>query len=567
MKTLSHLLLSVSLILALGACRTTTSPTDAAATMMQNPNTFLLFGGTIVTEGPEGTLHDMAIVISHGRIDEILPFDEARRTYPTLPVIDASRYTILPGLIDAHAHVESLGTAMDTVSLDGTQSYDEVIERITSRAATTAKDDWVLGWGWDQNDWTVASFPTAGPLDHAVSDHPVWVSRVDGHAGLANTMAMRLAGVTRDTKDPEGGRILRDSSGNPTGVFVDAAQELIDRVVPSPSHEVRKQRILRAALKIAASGLTGVHDAGIDGEAIRIYQELIDEGEFPIRVYAMLSDNDALLKEWFSRGSLLGYKDQLTVRTVKLYADGALGSRGAALLAPYSDDPTNTGLLVSTAEHLADVATRARAAGFQVATHAIGDRGVRNVIDAYEKAGVTPENRFRIEHLQVVALDDLPRIGRAGIIGSMQPTHATSDMPWAEARIGPQRILGAYAWRKVLNAGSRLALGSDFPVEDVNPWFGIYAAVTRQDQRGSPAGGWYPAEKLTLTEALRGFTIDAAYAAFQESSRGSIEHGKLADFTVVDQDPFSVDPSTLFKTTVRYTIVGGRIVYNAEPTR
>ena len=315
--------------------------------MMQNMNTYLLFGGTIVTESPAGTLHNMAIVISHGRIDDIVPFDDARRTYPDLPVIDASRYTILPGLTDAHAHVEELGHSLDIVSLEGTSSYDEVVERITARAGTTPKDGWVLGRGWDQNDWSVKSFPSAAALDSAIPDHPVWVTRIDGHAGLANSLAMRLAGVSRDTPDPEGGKIVRDSSGNPTGIFVDAAQSLVDRVVPAPSHDVRKRWILRAAQKIAANGLTGVHDAGIDGEAIKIYQELIDEGEFPIRIYAMLTDDAALLSEWFAKGPLLGYKDQLTVRAVKLYADGALGSRGAALLAPYSDDPGNTGLIVS----------------------------------------------------------------------------------------------------------------------------------------------------------------------------------------------------------------------------
>jgi hypothetical protein len=246
---------------------------------------------------------------------------------------------------------------------------------------------------------------------------------------------------------------------------------------------------------------------------------------------------------------------------VKVYADGALGSRGAALLAPYSDDPGNSGLMLATTEHLQDVATRGLGAGFQVNAHAIGDRGVRNVIDAYANAGVAANNRFRIEHLQVIAPDDVPRLVRHGIIGSMQPTHATSDMYWAEARLGTERAKGAYAWRTVLNAGGRLALGSDFPVEDVNPFFGLLAAVTRQDQKGWPAGGWHPTEKLTLAEAIRGFTSDAAWAAFEEGSRGTIEVGKLADLTIVDGDLFAMPPNELHKTKVRYTVVGGEVVY------
>jgi len=334
---------------------------------------------------------------------------------------------------------------------------------------------------------------------------------------------------------------------------------LIDSKTPPPSFALRKQRVLAAAQTIAKNGLTEMHDAGADGETILAVRELIDEKRFPIRVYMMVGDNAALLDTWFKSGPLMDYGGRLTVRSVKLYADGALGSRGAALLAPYSDDPGNVGLLVSKPEHLLDVARRARAAKFQVNTHAIGDRGVRNVLDAYEGAGATPAERFRIEHYQVVAPSDFARTARDGFIASMQPTHATSDMPWAEARLGPERIKGAYAWRTVLNDGIRIALGSDFPVEDVNPFFGIYSAVTRQDQSGNPPGGWYPEQRLTLAEAVRGFTLDAAYAAFEEGSRGTIEPGKLADFTVVEGDLYSLSP--LFKAKVRATVVDGRAVY------
>ena len=374
---------------------------------------------------------------------------------------------------------------------------------------------------------------------------------------------MRLAGITSATPDPAGGRLIRDAQGNPTGVFVDAAQDLVERVIPAPTHEQRKRRVLAAARRIAANGLTEIHDAGADGDTILAVRELIDARQFPIRLYQMISDQPALLDEWFKRGPMIGYGGRWTIRAVKMYADGALGSRGAALLAPYSDDPGNTGLIVSTVEHMTEDARRGRAAGFQMNTHAIGDRGVRNVIDAYEAAGVTPANRWRIEHFQVVAPSDFPRVARDGIIASMQPTHATSDMRWAEQRLGPERIKGAYAWRTVLNSGARLALGSDFPVEDVNPWFGIDSAVTRQNHQGQPPGGWYPEQKLTLAEAIRGFTLDAAYAAFEEDSRGTIEPGKLADFTIVDGDVYA--SSSLFATKTRMTVVGGDVVYESRP--
>jgi predicted amidohydrolase YtcJ len=523
----------------------------------------MVYVGSVVAGADQTPRADYAIYVSGGVIREVGTAADIRARYSGAVVVDAAGSTILPGLTDAHAHLYGLGLSLDVVRLVGATSYNEVIERVRQRAATTAAGEWILGRGWDQNDWPVKEFPTAAQLDAAVPDRPVWLKRVDGHAGLANSSAMRAAGVTAATKDPEGGRIIRDASGNPTGVFVDTAQDLIERVVPAVTREQRKRRVLAAAQNIAANGLTEIHDAGADGDTIRAVQELIDENRFPIRVYSMLSDQGKFVDQWFKRGPLIGYGGKLTVRSVKMYSDGALGSRGAALLEPYSDDPKNSGLMISTVEHMSDVALRARAAGFQGNTHAIGDRGVRNVIDAYERAGVAPKERFRIEHFQVVAPSDFPRLVAKGIIASMQPTHATSDMYWAEARVGPERIKGAYAWRTVLNAGGRLAFGSDFPVEEVNPWHGIYAAVSRKDQKGWPAGGWYPDQRLTLAEAIRGFTKDAAYAAFEETSRGTIEPEKLADFTIVEGDPYTMSPDDLYKVRVKYTVVGGQIVFSA----
>lgn len=527
-------------------------------TAMPHSSDVIYTARTVVAGAAQTPSHDVGVLVSAGKISAVDSLASLRATHPSARVVDYGDATILPGLTDAHGHLYGLGLSLDTIPLYAT-SVDEVVARVKERAARAAPGEWILGRGWDQNRWPGKQFPLASTLDAAVPDHPVWLRRVDGHAGWANSAAMRAAGVTAATKDPEGGRIIRDAQGNPTGVFVDAAEAIIDSKVPPPSFELRKQRVLAAAQTIAKNGLTEMHDAGADGETIRAVRELIDEKRFPIRVYVMVGDNGPLLETWFRQGPLIDYGGRLTVRSIKLYADGALGSRGAALLAPYSDDPGNVGLLVSKPEHLLDVTKRAKAAKFQVNTHAIGDRGVRNVLDAYEGAGVMPGDRFRIEHYQVVAPSDFARTARDGIIASMQPTHATSDMPWAEARVGPERIQGAYAWRTVLNDGIRLALGSDFPVEDVNPFFGIYSAVTRQDQSGNPSGGWMPEQRLTLAEAIRGFTLGAAYAAFEEESRGTIEPGKLADFTVVEGDFYSMP--RIFKAKVRATIVGGRAVF------
>jgi predicted amidohydrolase YtcJ len=535
-----------------------------AETAPAAPAAMLYIGATVVAGADQQPQKDWAIYVEDGVIREVGPRAELQRAHPVTNTLAVLNGTILPGLTDAHGHLYGLGVALDIVDLTDTQSFDEVIARVLKRAATTPRGEWIIGRGWDQNDWPVKEFPTAAMLDAALPDHPVSLTRVDGHASVVNTAALRAAGVTAATADPEGGRIIRDASGNPTGTFIDAATDLVDAHVPAPSAAQRKARVLAAAQNIAANGLTGLHDAGIDGLTIAAVKELIDEKRFPIRVYGMLGDNDALLATWFANGPLVDYGGRLTVRSVKLYADGALGSRGAALLAPYSDDPTNSGLMLATPQHLAEVAARGRRGGFQINAHAIGDRGVRNVIDAYAKAGVETKDRFRIEHLQVIALEDVPRLVERGIIASMQPTHATSDMYWAEARVGPERVKGAYAWRTVLNAGGRLALGSDFPVESVNPFFGIYAAVTRQDQKQWPAGGWYPAERLTLAEAIRGFTADAAYAAFEEQSRGTIEPGKLADFTIVEGDLYATPAADLYKTKVLYTVVGGEVVFGRK---
>jgi hypothetical protein len=438
-----------------------------------------------------------------------------------------------------------------------------VVERLREKAGALAQDDWLLGRGWDQNDWPGQEFPTAADLDQAFPAQPVWLERVDGHAAWANSVAMRAAGIDADTPDPEGGRILRDAGGKPTGVFIDNAIALVQRHVPTPDRDQRRRALELALDSAVAAGLTGVHDAGVSREDLSLYRELADDGALPLRVHAMADGDAAALDQLCKEGLYAHPGGRLQMRAVKLYADGALGSRGAALLADYDDDKGNRGLMLEAPARLASIIQRAASCGVQPAVHAIGDRANRSVLDAY--AALTPEQRQtlrpRIEHAQVVDPDDIPRFAELGVIASMQPTHATSDMPWAQARIGAQRLRGAYAWRRFLDAGTAMALGSDFPVERVEPLLGIYAAITRQDAEGKPPGGWLPDQRMTLAETLDGFTRGAAFAGHAETETGSLEVGRRADFVVLSMDPHSVRGRALLAIKVKSTWVDGRKVW------
>jgi len=491
---------------------------------------------------------------------------------PKTEVLELGGRAVTPGLIDAHSHLAGYAEDLAHVDLRGVSTFAEAVERVRAAAAKVPAGEWVRGRGWDQNLWPGRALPTHETLSRAVPDHPVYLERVDGHAALVNAKAMKLLGITGATADPSGGRYVRDAGGEPTGVVVDRAKSAVDERLPLPSPAQYLPLLRQAAKNCVAVGLTTVTDMGVEHAQLAVYDAAAASGGLDLRVALFLTDQEPLLGEWFARGVRLDPAARLQVRGVKLYADGALGSRGAALVEPYRDDPGNMGLLVTPGDHMAEVAGRAKAAGFQVAVHGIGDRGNLVALDALERAlgGPHPELRWRLEHAQVLRLQDIERLAKIGIIASMQPTHATSDMGWAEDRIGPVRIAGAYAWRKVLGAGGRLALGSDFPVESIDPRLGIYAAVTRQDPAGLPAGGWRPEERLTREEALRGFTLDAAYSLFWEKEIGSLEVGKRADLVVYGKDPMRVPDAELATVPIDYTLVDGRTVYQRlrdEPAR
>ena len=488
--------------------------------------------------------------------------------WPDATRLDLGSATVIPGLIDAHGHVAGLGLSRMRVELEGTRDKAEVLARLRAFSDSLQPGDWLLGRGWDQNDWPEQVFPTAADLDAAFPDRPVWLERIDGHAGWANSAALRAtgqdldAGGTRGDWHPAGGRIVRDAQGRATGVLVDGAMALVDGVLPAMDVASAERALSSGMQEAVRHGLTGVHDAGVSLLQMQAYRNLADRGEMPLRIHAM-ADGDSEALAWLCReGAYRHAGGRLQMRAVKLYVDGALGSRGAALLEDYSDDPGNRGLVLMSPEQLGRAVAKARDCGIQVATHAIGDRGNRLVLDAYEAAlAGHPGLRWRIEHAQVLAPEDLPRLAGLGVIASMQPTHATSDMPWARERLGPDRIHGAYAWRSLRDSGARLALGSDFPVESIDPRLGLYAAATRTDAAGEPIGGWLPGEVLTPFEALRGFTRDAAWAGFAEAETGTLAEGLRADFVVVAEDPLAIPATGLDDLTVLSTWVDGRAAY------
>ncbi|WKE66951.1 amidohydrolase [Gallaecimonas kandeliae] len=498
------------------------------------------------------------LVVQDGKV---VARGDARLAMPAgAEVRDLKGKTVIPGLIDAHGHLLGLGESILNVDLAGSRSLAEALARVARFAKAHPALPWIQGRGWNQELWPDKRMPSAKDLDTLGDSRPVWLTRVDGHAGWANGAALRLAGIDAGTQAPAGGQILRGQGGRPSGVLVDNAMALMEAKLP-PLDQVQRQQALDAALAIMGQvGLTAMHDAGVDLPTWQLY--LKNQDSLSARLYVMLDGKDGT---WAKVGKPQPWqgKDLLAGMAVKLYADGALGSRGAALLADYSDRPGQRGLMIFPPGELEKRMGAAAEAGFQVNVHAIGDAGNRRVLDGF---AALPEalrkgRRHRIEHAQVLALSDIPRFAQLGVIASMQPTHATSDMNMAEKRLGKERVKGAYAWRRLIDSGARLAAGSDFPVESPNPFFGLYSAVTRQDHQGQPPGGWYADQALSREEALYYFTRGAAYAGFMEDFTGSLAPGQWADLLILDQDYFQVPAAQIWQMKPRETWLAGKAVY------
>jgi len=543
------------------------APLGTARAAADAPAELVLTGGIVHTVDPRRPRAE-ALAVRGSRIVAIGTSAEvAALVGRGTRVVELRGRTVIPGFEDAHAHFLGIGLSRLDVDLVGAESYAEVVARVAKAVSGRAPGEWIRGQGWHEEKWkakpedAVRGFPTHEALTAVSPANPVVLERADGHALLLNAKAMAHFGITPQTQPPAGGEIIRDANGAPTGVFVDNAQRLV-------TPEARSDGELRRALELAmdeclAKGLTALVDASQPRDVIALYKELAAAGRLRTRLYVMASGLKTMQELGRPETGLGG--GMLDLRAVKLFADGALGSRGAALLEPYTDDPGNLGLIRTPPAEMLEAARFALAHGFQVGTHAIGDRANRVVLDVYQQAlGERPEvkdPRFRIEHAQILAATDIPRFGRLGVLASMQGIHCPSDRPWAPKRLGEARMAGAYAWRKLLDAGARILNGTDAPVEDVSPIQNFHATVTRASADGQPPGGFDPDQKLTRDEALRTMTLDAAYGSFAEKERGSIEVGKLADLVVLSQDILAVPDEALMRTAVDLTIVGGRVLY------
>jgi hypothetical protein len=502
--------------------------------------------------------HFSALLIGNdGKVIRALPNGERRPAKVTL--VDGKGHTLLPGLIDAHGHVLGLGFSALQLDLVGTSSLDDLKQRLRAYAAAHPDARWLIGRGWNQELWSDKRFPTAADLDAAVSDRPVVLERVDGHALVANSAAMKAAGITASTPAPPGGRIEN-------GLFVDAAMELVNKAVPPPTPAELDQVLAKAQDILLSYGVTGI---GSMSTALGDWNAMKRAGEAGrLNVRLMVYADELKLLPEVPHPTAWLYSDRLRMVGIKLYDDGALGSRGAWLKQPYADKPDTRGLQFHSDAEMLKLADTAAAHGFQIATHAIGDAANAQIISVYEELSKKygPDRRWRIEHFQIVDPADIPRIAPAGIIASMQPTHQTSDRLMAEKRLGPNRLTGAYAWQTVLKSGARLAFGTDFPVESPNPFAGLSAAISRQDMNGQPPGGWIPSERLTFEQALSAYTRGSAYAGFAEDKIGALEPGKWADFIIVDRDPTKVDPQSLARTQVLETWIAGKKVWARTPS-
>lgn len=490
-------------------------------------------------------------------------------------IFDLHGQTVIPGFIEGHGHIMGLGFAQLNLDLMNVANYEALVEKVAVAVDSAQAGEWIVGRGWHQSKWVpqpvkmVDGFQTNKRLSEVSPENPVYLVHASGHAGFANAKAMEIAGITKDTKFSGNGEIIRDESGEATGVLNEIAQSLVRKHIPAPTKAQRERALTLAMQALAENGITSFQDAGSSGPDIDLYKQFLKDKMLTSRLWVMLSgrDNPALLEEWYKRGPEINLgDDRLTIRAIKLVADGALGSRGAWLLEPYSDRAGHVGLPTMSIESMRDISHAAYRHGFQIGIHAIGDKANQEVLNIFDDLfdGKDRGVRFRIEHAQHLALSDIPRFAQLGVIPAMQAIHMSSDRPWAIDRLGERRIKeGAYVWRKLIDSGAILINGTDAPVEPVNPIASFYATVTRQTLKGEPEGGFEPQQKLSREEALLSYTLAAAYGAFEEEQKGSLEVGKWADFTVLDQDIMKVPDSEILNTKVKMTVVGGEVIYSS----
>jgi len=498
---------------------------------------------------------------------------EVRKAYPLAEEMDLGGKDVMPGIIESHGHMLNLGRIKMRLDLQDIGDPQEVAQKLKERVAETTPGEWIEGWGWDDGIWKEQMTAIGQELSAVSPDNPVWFAGLHGYNGWANAKALELAGITGDTPDPEGGKIYRDpDTGAPTGILANAAQGLVTQLMPLLTVDQREKAFEMAGEELLKHGLTSVHDARITRKDLDALRSLKAKNKLKVRYYIMLDcTNEELIEPFLQNGPEIDPDNWLTIRCIKIFQDGSLGTRSALMFEPYSDAPGVLGVTTTPQDEIERLTKRSLQAGMQVATHAIGDRSNRITLDAYEAAIRTvpdaKDHRLRIEHAQVVALEDILRFKELNIIASMQPPHATSDMPWAEDRVGPERIRGAYAWRSFLDAGVRVPLNSDFPGETLNPFYGMYAAETRQTPEGKPEGGWYPGQCLTRKEVLHAYTVESAYSGFEERMKGQIAPGMLADFIVISDDILTIPSKALLSLKVERTYVGGQLVYSRNAGR
>jgi predicted amidohydrolase YtcJ len=553
--------------------------TGAASLILTNARVYTLnwqepgLDGSIMASAPHdknGWRPDAeAVAVRDGEIlfvgsdQDVMEFkDESSR------VVDLAGATVIPGLVDSHTHVFGLGALLDKVNLVDVATEEEAVALIVERAKSVPEGEWIVGRGWDEGAWANA-YPDKVLLSSAVPNHPVFMESLHSFAGWGNQAALDAAGITAESQVPVGGEMRLGADDQPSGLFLNRGVQMLRNVVPKPSRETLRSQLLLGLRQMAADGYTAVHDAGLDAEAMSILEELEAADELPVRVYAMLSLRDEdLIQEWIEKGPDSDTDSMLVTRTVKAYYDAALGSRGARLLYDYEDQPGHRGISGDSYGFNQALNAEAMKAGFQIAIHAIGDAGNREALDileaVFKEDPSTAKNRHRIEHAQVLSPEDIPRLGKLGIIASMEPPHAMEDKTWAEERLGPERILGAYAWRSLREAGASLTFNSDNPGSDHSIFYGLHSAITRQDKNQQPEGGWYTEQKMTADEAVRGYTAWSAYASFREENAGIIEAGRWADLTIMNVDPFVLadeSPGDILSGQIVMTIVGGNVVY------